>query len=286
VTAPANTNRLAFPPMRVHLDLVSQEDKPAIPVNYNHLLSRALLKILAKAEPAYQAHLRTLGLKGQFNKRFRLFTFSSLQFYGPRWNLEDGVFIFEEPLHAKLILSFAHPPEFVKNEFIPLLDNATLVINSRAGELRLRVASLETKPFPQIQAGTYKALAPITISRKVKDEVRYLSPRSYECGLALADNLVEKYELLTGERLSQDMISLKVDPDYLSRAPHPMKVFNLDEGTPDAARVRAFLAPVRISGDPRLIRLAFACGLGERNWQGFGLLAEPSARKFRSLRKA
>jgi CRISPR-associated endoribonuclease Cas6 len=272
--------------MRVHLDLVSLEDRPAIPVNYNHLLSRALLKILSKAEPAYQAHLRTLGLKGQFNKRFRLFTFSSLQFYGPRWNLEDGVFVFEEPLRAKLILSFAHPQEFIKTELAPLFADAVLTINSRAGELHLKVDSHEVKPFPQLQAGTFKALAPITISRKVKDEVRYLSPRSYECGLALADNLIEKYELLTGERLTQEMVTIKVDPEYLARAPHPMKVFNLDEGTPDAARVRAFLAPVRLSGDPRLIRLAFACGLGERNSQGFGLLAEPSARKFRSLRKA
>lgn len=272
--------------MRVHLDLVSLEDKPAIPVNYNHILSRALLKILSKAEPAYQAHLRTLGLKGQFNKRFRLLTFSSLQFYGPRWDLEEGVFVFEEPLRAKLILSFAHPQEFIKTELAPLLNDATLTINSRVGELRLKVDSSEVKPFPQLQAGTFKALAPITISRKVKDEVRYLSPRSYECGLALADNLIEKYELLTGERLTQDMVTIKVDPEYLARAPHPMKVFNLDEGTPDAARVRAFLAPVRLSGDPRLIRLAFACGLGERNSQGFGLLAEPSARKFRSLRKA
>jgi CRISPR-associated endoribonuclease Cas6 len=272
--------------MRVHLDLVSLEEKPAVPVNYNHLLSRALLKVLAKAEPAYQAHLRTLGLKGQFNKRFRLFTFSSLQFYGPRWDLEDGIFRFSEPLHAKLILSFAHPTEFVRNEIVPHFEGATLTLAARSGEVHLKVASIDSRPFPQIQAGTYKALAPITISRKVKDEIRYLSPRSYECGLALADNLVEKYELLTGERLSQDMVSIKVDPEYLARAPHPMKIFNLDEGTPDAARVRAFLAPVRISGDPRLIRLAFACGLGERNAQGFGLLAEPSARKFRSLRKA
>ena len=273
--------------MRVHLDLVSLEEKPSIPVNYNHLLSRAVLRVLSKAEPAYQAHLRTLGLKGQFNKRFRLFTFSSLQFFGPRWNLDDGIFRFDEPLHAKLILSFAHDQDFIKKEFLPLFENAKLMIGGRSGpDLHLKINSFEPRPFPQIQAGTYKALAPITISRKVKDEVRYLSPRSYECGLALADNLVEKYELLTGERLSQDMVTIKADAEYLARGAHPMKVFNLDEGTPDAARVRAFLAPVRLSGDPRLIKLAFACGLGERNSQGFGLLAEPSARKFRSLRKA
>lgn len=272
--------------MRVHLDLVSLDENPSIPVNYNHLLSRALLKILSKAEPGYQALLRTLGLKGQFNKRFRLFTFSSLQFYGPRWNIDEGIFRWEEPLHAKLIMSFAHNQDFVKNEFFPLFNGATIVLNSRSGETRLKINTAELRPFPQIQAGTYKALAPITISRKVKDEVRYLSPRGYECGLALADNLVEKYELLTGERLSQDMVTIKADADYLARGTHPMKVFNLDAGTPDAARVRAFLAPVKISGDPRLIRIAFACGLGERNSQGFGLLAEPSARKFRSLRKA
>ena len=119
--------------MRVHLDLVSLEQKPAIPVNYNHLLSRALLKILAKAEPAYQAHLRTLGLKGQFNKRFRLYTFSSLQFYGPRWNLDEGIFHFEEPLRAKLILSFAHPAEFIQNEIVPLFREAMLLVNARSG---------------------------------------------------------------------------------------------------------------------------------------------------------
>lgn len=274
--------------MRVHLDLVSLEQEPAIPVNYNHLLSRTILKHLSRAEQDYQGVLRTLGLRGQFNKRFRLFTFSSLQFYGPRWQLEDGVFLFPEPAHAKLILSFAHDPEFVQRHFVPALQNATLLLAGQHGQARLKVAAIETRQFPQLSPGTYKALAPITISRKVKDEVRYLSPRSYECGLALAENLIEKYELLTGERLSQDLVQVKVDPDYLAKAPHPMKIFNMDEGTPDEARVRAFIAPVRLAGDARLIRMAFACGLGERNAQGFGLLAEPSARKqsHRTLRRA
>lgn len=274
--------------MRVHLDLVSLEQSPAIPVNYNHLISKAILKTILPAEPEFQNLLRTKGLRGQQTKRFRLFTFSGLRFHGPRWTLENGQFIFKEPAQAQLIISFSYDESFMTKHIIPLLQNATLRIPvlGEDTETNLKVAALVAKPIPPPQPGTYRVLAPITISRKVKEEVRYLSPRHSETNRALSDDLIEKHEILTGDRLPQGSVTIRVDPTYLERSSQPMKVITIHAGTPDEVRVRAFIAPIQISGDPKLIRTAIACGVGERNHLGFGILGPMMTAKHATRAKA
>lgn len=277
--------------MRLHLDLLSLDPRPIIPVNYNYTLSRTLLKILSAAEADYERFSRAIGLRGQASKRFKLFTYSGLLFHGPRWELIDGMFHFEEPFQARLVVSLPHDEEFVRGTIVPIFERAILQLSGPTSPepVRVKVATLDAQPIPpNLAAGTYRLITPVTISRRSKEEIKYLTPKNRETGLALVDNLLEKHEILTGERLANDSISIRADLEYLARAPHTMKVVTIREGMPDEVRLRGFIAPMKISGDPRLIRTAFAAGLGERNSLGFGLLAEPttSTRRSRAKKRA
>jgi CRISPR-associated endoribonuclease Cas6 len=274
--------------MRLHLDLLSLDARPIIPVSYNYTLSRTLLKILSGAEGEYERFSRATGLRGQSAKRFKLFTYSGLLFHGPRWELINGHFHFDEPLQARLILSFPHDEEFVRGTLVPLFERSILQLSgpNSPEPVRLKVATLDATPIPEnLGPGTYRLITPVTISRRSKEEIKYLTPKNRETGLALAENLIDKHEILTGERLPNDAVTLRADLEYLARAPHTMKVVTIREGMPDEVRLRGFIAPIKINGDPRLIRTAFACGIGERNSLGFGLLAEPSTSTRRSRAK-
>jgi CRISPR-associated endoribonuclease Cas6 len=263
--------------MRVHLDLISVEKRPVIPINYNHLLSRAILKTLAPAEQKLERLLRGQGVKGQINRRFKMFTFSGLRFYGPRWELQDGLFRFQEPAQAELIISFPHDEEFLCEHVVPLFRDNELTLGVRQinAEIHMQVRDVSVHPFPELTAGVYKTLAPITVSRKTKTDIRYLPPRHPEMSAMLTANLLEKHELLTGERVSPDEIEIRVDEDYLRRNPNPTKVIKLNEGKPDETRIRGFVAPIQISGPPEVLRTAFAVGIGERNHLGFGIIDGP-----------
>jgi CRISPR-associated endoribonuclease Cas6 len=274
--------------MRLHLDLLSLDPRPVIPVSYNHTLSRTIQKVLSAAEGEYERFSRAAGLRGQSAKRFKLYTYSGLLFHGPRWELIDGMFHFNEPLQARLIMSFPHDEEFMRGTIIPIIERAVFQLSGPDSPepVRLKVATLEAHPIPEnLGPGTYRLITPVTISRRSKEEIKYLTPKNRETGLALAENLLEKHEVLTGERLPNDAVTLRADMEYLARAPHTMKVVTIREGMPDETRLRGFIAPIKINGDPRLIRTAFACGIGERNSLGFGLLAEPSNSTRRSRAK-
>ncbi len=275
--------------MRLHLDLTSVEKNPSIPVNYNYPLGRAIMRILAPAEERYEKYSRGHGMKGQATKRFKLYAFSGLEFYGPRWSMHERTFHFEESLRAKLIVTFPHPEEFVLSTIVPLFNDATLQIPAgRHNEpVQLEVQDVEPTPFPAFPSATYRVLSPVTIRRAPdpddeNQEVRYLSAKSRDTGPALVQNLIAKHEILTGERLPDDALTIQIDREYLRRTPHIMRAITIREGTPDESRVRCFVAPLHMAGDERLIRAAFACGIGEKNRLGFGMIGEPFPPKRRS----
>jgi CRISPR-associated endoribonuclease Cas6 len=194
------------------------------------------------------------------------------------------LFRFEEPAQAELILSFPHDESFLCEHVVPLFRDNVLTLGVRAinAEIRLQINSVDVHPFPTLTDGVYKALSPVTVSRRTKTDIRYLPPRHPDTGPLLVANLLEKHEILTGEQLSPEDVEIMVDPDYLKRNPNPTKIIKLNEGKPDETRIRGFVAPVQISGHPNLIRTAFAVGVGERNHLGFGIIDGPLPNRRRS----
>jgi CRISPR-associated endoribonuclease Cas6 len=50
------------------------------------------------------------------------------------------------------------------------------------------------------------------------------------------------------------------------------KLITIKQGREDETKVRGFMCPLKIEGNPALIALAYESGLGEKNSLGFGML--------------
>ncbi|MBI4810670.1 MAG: CRISPR-associated endoribonuclease Cas6, partial [Ignavibacteriales bacterium] len=50
------------------------------------------------------------------------------------------------------------------------------------------------------------------------------------------------------------------------------KLITIKEGHKEETRVRGFMCPITIEGNPELIKLAYECGLGEKGSLGFGMI--------------
>ncbi|MER3523977.1 MAG: hypothetical protein C4326_07890 [Ignavibacteria bacterium] len=50
------------------------------------------------------------------------------------------------------------------------------------------------------------------------------------------------------------------------------KLITIQQGHDDETKVRGFMCPLMIKGNPELIRLAYESGLGEKGSLGFGFI--------------
>ena len=67
-----------------------------------------------------------------------------------------------------------------------------------------------------------------------------------------------------------DRLELVFDPGYLSRSPHGGTKLTTFKGI----QIRGALAPFTLTGSEELMRVAWNCGLGEKNSSGFGMVEE------------
>ena len=87
-------------------------------------------------------------------------------------------------------------------------------------------------------------------------------------------NLERKYALVqavqgkVAEVLAAKAFSLTFDPHYQAR--HGGRISKLIDykGT----KIRGYQAPLIVTGPPELLRIGYACGFGDRNSQGFGMV--------------
>ena len=67
-----------------------------------------------------------------------------------------------------------------------------------------------------------------------------------------------------------DRLELVFDPGYLARSPHCGTKLTTFKGI----QIRGALAPFTLTGSEELMRIAWDCGLGEKNSSGFGMVEE------------
>ena len=68
-----------------------------------------------------------------------------------------------------------------------------------------------------------------------------------------------------------DRLELVFDADYLARSPHGGTKLTTFKGI----HIRGVLAPFTLTGSEELMRVAWDCGLGEKNSAGFGMIEGP-----------
>lgn len=261
--------------MRLEITLKPQTRKFLIPINYNFPLSSAIYKIFESFSPYFSKWLHEKGFKNIDGKRFKFFTFSRLYFW--RKELSDNLikgegdvkFIFCSPLTDTLI------PNFING----LLEKNNLFIGNKEAGTYFKIFKVSILPFPEFKhLMKYKMLSPTisSIQEEIngKKRIKYLSPIDEKISLQLAKNLLNKYYILYEKN---DSPTIEIQPDYKyinenGGEEKVMKLITIKEATSKEIKLKGFITPISIKSTIDIQKIAYFCGIGEKNSLGFGCL--------------
>lgn len=256
--------------MRIALQLVPKHGETMVPINYAYPLSAGIYKILRQASPDYASFLHDQGYPAPSGRLMKLFTFSKLWIPAVRRTAN-----FLRGGNAPWRLQVGSPmlDEFVQNFVLGLFESAELTIAGRGVRALFRIEQVETLPLPEFrETMRFKCLSPIVAStdheRDGRKQIYYYRPEDAGLSEALRNNLLQKYEIIHGKQAPTDNLRFRIEAWDKPKS----KLMAIKEGTPEQNRVKAFETYFTLEGSTELMQVAWECGLGEHNSQGFGML--------------
>ena len=237
----------------------------SIPISYQYELSAWIYNIIAKSDSLYATWLHNNGFSN-LNKRFKLFTYSSLapqcKVIGDRMIVQDTMSLFLSFLPEK------STEEFIKGVFT---DN-TFVLGDKKSKVQFHVENIEVLPYPTFKAHhhIFQTLSPVTVSTKRNDgSIEYVSPENESYGSMLINNLREKYQAFYGKPFSGEELFIF---ELLSLP--KSRLITIKANTPAMTKVKGFLYQFKLEADESLMSIMYEAGLGEKNSVGFGMVEQ------------
>jgi len=261
--------------MRVKLTLSPVQSETIINLNYNYFLSGVVYRLIESSSPTYAKFLHDLGYQPDGSlRRFKHFTFSRLVVR--RRKIEGGQLrILSGPVEWQVSLLVE---EALQHFVVGLFEKQEFWIERE--DCRFVVEQVETLPEPEWNRSMmFRMLSPLTISvpekRNGKLLPHYLRPEDPRLSEALRRNILSKYTSLFDETLTDTDFRCNLDEKFIAARGGPdrvSKLITIKEGRSDETKVRGFMCPVTIEGNPQLIKLAYESGLGEKGSLGFGMV--------------
>lgn len=278
--------------MQIDVKLVP-ETPVSLPFSYHDRFAAAVYSALAASNPDFADNLHD---GGEHRSRIKLFAFSPLHSQqtevhrpDPENNIAGGL-VFKGPTHFKLASPW---PELMNSAGEGLLATGTL----RIGSQLLRVTGANLLPPPAFsETMTWRPAKTGSIvtswSRKTDKRKLYAFPDTpadgQACELLLRTNLVHKWQRLCEVRndLAATWSGLAPENTRDAFTPGDIAVTFANSANGDAHHyktrlhhikknpVKSWQTRVTITAPPPLQRIAWACGLGEMNSMGFGLVEE------------
>ncbi|SMD44436.1 CRISPR-associated endoribonuclease Cas6 [Aquiflexum balticum DSM 16537] len=177
--------------MRFKIRLQKEGGGWYLPINYQYELSSAIYRTIDRANSGFSKFLHDQGYLA-FGKKFRLFTFSRIQFQNYKIIKEAGrIEHFGEK--AEFEISFLvdrAAEEFIKGLFM----DQVFVLGDKVSKVNYVISSIEAVSPPLFQETMhYHCLSPIFIKRKRLDGGEdYLHPADKEYGMLMVQNLLSK----------------------------------------------------------------------------------------------
>jgi CRISPR-associated endoribonuclease Cas6 len=178
------------------------------------------------------------------------------------------------------LLQIGSPMEsdFVQNFVLGLFQEQKLEIGQKGLVGRFQIAAVEALPDPQFNTEMFgKTSSPVVVStmreHRGKLQAYYYRPTDPEIGEAIRNNLLMKYEIICGKPCVEPDFKIEFDMQYYERRQGRVsKLLHIKEGSAEETKVKAFEMPFRVQGNPELIRVAWECGLGDKNSLGLGMI--------------
>lgn len=259
--------------MRLKITL-NTEGTFRIPVNYNHPISSVIYKMLSESSPEYASWLHDRGFVTNTGKPMKLFTFSRL--FVNKSKVTGN--ILEGSGNASFIFSSVGDEDISMHLVQGILSAQSIQIGNRIAGSTFTISSVEALPQPEFgNRAQFKMLSPASVSTvwmaNGKSGIYYYRHDDPEIEAAFEKNLLNKYELVHKTPYDGDL-QIRLDREYIrQRNGKISKLIKIKEGREDEVSVKAFICPLEISGSPDILRLAYECGIGERNSQGCGCLS-------------
>ncbi|MFH0988530.1 MAG: CRISPR-associated endoribonuclease Cas6 [bacterium] len=262
--------------MRLLLALKPLQTACTIPLNYAYYLSSAIYRWIEISSPSYERFLHEEGylLEGTL-RRFKHFCFSQLFIEHSRIAGQE-IFINGSAMHWYISMPVE---KSLQHLVIGMFESREFYIGNKVN--RFAIHSVASVSDPQWQRGMkFKLLSPVTVStmkeHNGKLQPHYLLPDDGRLGELLRSNIINKYISLYGEEPDDTEFTCTLDQRYIERKQAAGKrittLTTIKQGLPEETRVRGFMCPLTIEGNPGLIRLAYESGLGEKGSMGFGMM--------------
>ena len=238
--------------MRMELRISSSKERIVLPLDYNYHVQGFLYSSISQELASF---LHDKGF--EYEKRsFRMFTFSRLM---GRYEIRNGAITFTMPV--RLVISSP------LDRFVSELANTMLTSKGLklCGE-DIAVEEISVLERPEIKSSMrIRLVTPLVAYSTLttpegRKKTYYYNPSEPEFTEQTDGNLRKKYEAFYG------------------RAPRARKLSLRPLGRPDERIVRyrdnvikGYAGTFLIDGNRRLLELAYDCGLGSKNSQGFGM---------------
>ena len=254
--------------MRLRLIFTGDGDEVTLPIHYNEVLQGIIYRHL---DFGLARRLHSAGIKDtESNRGLKFFTFSRLiSAKKPKIDTQRKTITFYFPL-TWIVASPIQ--EFIASFCNNLIKKRKLYLHfpGSAGEEVIYLDELKLEPFPAYKRPEIvETLSPITVYRTEEKDgktyTHYFSPHDSEFNELILFNLLRKYRALTGKKLSLDEKSY-IKPLRISS--HENIVFYKD------TIIKGWSGIFELALPQELFSLAFACGLGSKNSQGFGCIAK------------
>jgi CRISPR-associated endoribonuclease Cas6 len=263
--------------MRLHLQIRSYKAGCSIPLNYQYYLASAIYRWIEQSSPTYSTFLHEHGYSREGTaRRFKHFCFSQLDV--TKRKIENFRLVILSPTLSWYI---SVPVEETLNHIVVgIFEKQEFYIDDK--ENRFLIEQVETLPEPQWERTMkFRMLSPTTISipeeRNGKLLPHYLRPDDPRLSEALRQNILHKYQSLNNNDILDDEFICQVDTKFIvQRGGYDKisKLITIKEGLESETKVRGFICPIMIEGNPELIKLAYESGLGEKGSLGFGMIEE------------
>lgn len=288
--------------MRLHLILRSLNQSCSINLNYQYYLSAALYRWIENSSPSYARFLHQTGFSPEgLARRFKHFCFSQLLV--AQRTIRNGHLI----IHSPAVDWYVDMPveATLQHLVVGIFEKQELYIERE--ENRFFVESVETLPEPDwTRRMKFRMLSPLTVSvpedeasfqpeskvsfipgverrRRKPSSIlpqrriipHYLRPNDTRLSEALRANILNKHASLFASEPDDKEFCCTLDEKFITQRGGPdriSKLITIKEGHPDETRVRGFMCPLTIEGNPQLIKLAYESGLGEKGSLGFGMI--------------
>jgi len=249
----------------MRIKVLFQNNEPIeLPINYNYFLSSAIYKTLNRSDPEYAFFLHEEGYTTEKGKKFKLFTFSQLQ-------ARKRHILGEKIRFLSTVTWYVSSPSetFLGNFAAALLEQRHLFV----ADTKLRLKDLYIPKEPKFfEKMNFTCLSPITIStvreRDGEKVLHYCRPDEEDFQEKVYQNLMGKFKVLYQESPPQTDFKMEFDQDYVKKKKGRItKLVTFKE-----VDIIGVMSPFTIETDPRLIKIGYECGFGDKNSAGFGMV--------------